>query len=97
MKVFEFLEHDYTVYNLNSQDMSRIFMDIDMDKHWLLSAACAEWINPIEDDQAFCDAEWNFMQYWYKKNGFSVNDWRYVRACGYEQDQFIGGYQYEAE
>ena len=88
MKVIEFLEHDKTHYYISENDMARLLKDIVLDKHWLLSAACAEWVNPIENDQIFCDVEWNFCQYWFDKKGFTENDYRYIESCGYERDQF---------
>lgn len=91
MKVKDFLEKKINEYRLSDDDLISIDKKIDMGKHWLLSAACAEWINVISDDQAFCDAEWNFMQYWRDKKGLSENDLRYIEACGYDRDQFEKG------
>lgn len=88
MKVLDFLEHNPTVYNLSQSDITKILKEVNLEEYCLLSTACSCWINPIEDDRAFCDAEWNFMQYWFHNKGFTENDYRYVEACGYERDQF---------
>lgn len=68
--------------------MSRLIKDFNFNNHWLLSAACAEWINPINDDKIFCDVEWNFIQFWFQERGFTENDYRFIETLGYERDQF---------
>lgn len=89
MRLIEFLEHNKTHYVINMNDMIFLLKEVDLDKYTLLSTACAEWISPLENDHIFCDVEWNFMQYWFHKKGFTENDFKYIESCGYERDQFV--------
>ncbi len=91
MKVSELLEQSISHYRLSDSDKALLAKEIDMNKHWLMSAACSEWIRPIQNDKAFAEIEWNFIQYWQQNKGFSENDLRYLKACGYNEEQFQKG------
>jgi len=61
---------------------------VNLDLYCDLKQACQDLINVIADDTIFCDAEWNLMHLWYKQHGFSEDDWEYIEACGYCEEQF---------
>ncbi len=88
MKVIDFIE-THNTWNLDEHDNKALERNVNIDLFDSLQNACRDLINIIEDDAAFCDAEWNFMHYWFDKKGFTENDYRYAEACGYERDQFI--------
>ena len=85
MKLLYFVEGKKII---SEEDMICLLKDVKLNKYNLLSTACSEWVKPIQNDEVFCEVEWNFMQYWFHNKGFTENDYRYIEACGYERDQF---------
>lgn len=65
--------------------LSRI---VNLDLYETLQQANEDLAMPIEDDDLFCDVEWNLFHQYRDEKGFTDKDWKYVLACGYEYEQF---------
>ena len=88
MIIGDFAEKDIERYRLNGYDTKHLKRIVNIDLYADLKQACSDLVNEIIDDELFTDVEWNFMHYWYDERGFTEDEWRYVRACGYEPYQF---------
>ena len=92
-KLIDYIEPVH-LYNFACHAMSELNKTIDFDLYDSLQDMARDTCNLIEDDAMFCDAEWNLFQEWYDEKGFTDEDWKYVDACGYCEDQF-GGEDYD--
>lgn len=63
-------------------------MEINIDLYSTLQNCARDTVNLIDDDEEFCEAEYELFKEWYEEKGYTDDDWLYVEACGYERDQF---------
>lgn len=63
-------------------------MNINIYDYINLRLCAGDTVNTIEDDEEFCEAEFDLFRDWYREKGFTEEDEQYVEACGYDLDQF---------
>ena len=86
MTAYEFIE----AYHTDLDDSPLLEREFNPDDYDSLQSCAEENIGCIPNDQQFCDAEWNFFHWWRDNKGFTTEDWEYIEACGYEDEQFGG-------
>ena len=62
--------------------------NMDLEAYFTLRDCAADTVNRIEDDSEFCEAEHDLFHRWHRERGFTADDWRYIRGCGYEDMDF---------
>lgn len=55
-----------------------------------LRSCAGDTVNLIQDDDKFCEAEYELFRDWCEQRGFSNEDADYVLACGYDLEIFYG-------
>ena len=86
-KLIDYVEEVHTRH-LEDYDKKLLKKTVNFDLYDSLQDMARDNCNLIEDDAAFCDAEWNLFKAWYNEKGFTDDDWSYVLTAGYEEDQF---------
>ena len=73
---------------LSDHDRWLLEREVNFNLYHNMEQMARDQCNLLEDDQVFCECEWNLFHLWYGQYGFTEDDWEYVKACGYDECQF---------
>lgn len=84
----DYAESNVANLSVSENDYHQLMKQVNLDHYNSLQHACRDLVNVIEDDQLFSEIEYNLMHDWYSRFGFTDDDARYVKSCGYDVEQF---------
>lgn len=87
LKDFTFAETSI-FHRLEDHDKRLLEREVNFNCYHDLQQMARDQCNLLVDDEIFSECEWNLFHAWYEQYGFTEDDWEYVKACGYEEDQF---------